>query len=63
MQLAGSVNTTIIGNAAAIIPIVSPVDPNWILNVLGTYVDSQPSPFPTVPSTVACKPFRANGFY
>lgn len=52
MQLAGSVNTTIIGNAAASIPIVSPVDPNWIVNVLGTVVDTAPQPFPTIPSTI-----------
>jgi|SRR5215471_3897458 len=64
MQLAGSVNSYIIGNAAAAyIPIVAPIDTNWIVSVLGTPGKTQPSPFPTVPSTVACKPFRANGFY
>lgn len=51
MQLAGSVNTTIIGNAAAQIPIVSPVDPNWFINVLGMPVDTGATPFPTVPSS------------
>ena len=63
MQLAGSVNTTIIGNAAASIPIVSPVDPNWFLNVLGTVVDTGAQPFPTVPSTIACQPVYANHVY
>ena len=58
MQLAGSVNSTIIGNAAAGIPIVSPVDPLWFVNVVGTVVDTQPQPFPTVPSTI-----NANRFY
>jgi len=52
MQLAGSVNTTIIGNAAAGIPIVSPVDPNWIVNVIGTPVDTGAQPFPTIPSSI-----------
>jgi hypothetical protein len=52
MQLAGSVNTYIIGNAAAGIPIVSPVDPNWFVNVLGTVVDTNPQPFPTIPATI-----------
>lgn len=52
MQLAGSVNTTIIANpAAAYIPIVSPVDANWMINVLGTEAE-QPHPFATVPSTI-----------
>src|SRR6266576_2515370 len=51
MQLAGSVNTTIIGNAAASIPIVAPVDPLWFINVLGTPVDTGATPFPTVPSS------------
>jgi hypothetical protein len=63
MQLAGSVNTYIIGNAAANVPIVSPVDPNWFINVLGTVVDTQAQPFPTVPSTVKGRPFWANGFF
>lgn len=63
MQLAGSVNTYIIGNAAAGIPIVSPVDPNWFVNVLGTPVDTHANPFPTIPSTVVGKPFYANNFY
>lgn len=58
MQLAGSVNTYIIGNAAAQIPIVSPVDPLWFLNVLGTPVDTGATPFPTVPSS-----FNANHKY
>jgi len=58
MQLAGSVNSYIIGNAAAGIPIVSPVDPNWIINVLGTVVDTAPQPFPTIPSSIP-----ANHFY
>jgi|SRR5215471_1661870 len=58
MQLAGSVNSTIIGNAAAGIPIVSPVDPNWLLNVYGTPVDTGPTPFPTVPSSI-----NTNRFY
>jgi hypothetical protein len=52
MQLAGSVNTYIIGNAAAVIPVVSPVDPLWFLNVVGTVVDSGPQPFPTIPSRI-----------
>src|SRR5215831_15809792 len=58
MQLAGSVNTTIIGNPAAVIPIVGAVDPNWFINVLGTVVDTQPAPFPTVPSS-----FNANRLF
>jgi len=58
MQLAGSVNTTLIGNAAAGIPIVSPVDPNWFVNVLGTVVDTNPQPFPTIPSSI-----QTNHFY
>ena len=57
-QLAGSVNNNIVGNAAAWIPIVSPVDPDWFLNVVGTPVDSKPNPFPTVPSS-----FPANHFF
>jgi hypothetical protein len=63
MQLAGSVNTYIIGNAAAGIPIVSPIDPNWFLNVLGTISDTGANPFPTVPSTVARKPFNSNSWF
>lgn len=58
MQLAGSVNTTIVGNPAANIPLVSPVDPYWFLNVLGTPVDTGPTCFPTVPSS-----FNANHHY
>jgi hypothetical protein len=57
-QLAGSVNTNIVGNAAAQIPIVSPVDPYWFLNILGTSVDTGPNPFPTIPSS-----FPANSFF
>jgi len=52
VQLAGSVNTYIVGNAAASIPIVSPVDPNWIINVIGTSVDTGAQPFPTIPSSI-----------
>jgi len=52
VQLAGSVNSYIIGNAAASIPIVSPVDPNWFVNVFGTVVDTNPQPFPTIPSSI-----------
>jgi hypothetical protein len=52
VQLAGSVNTYIIGNAAAVIPVVSPVDPLWFVNVIGTVVDTQPQPFPTIPSRI-----------
>ena len=64
MQLAGSVNTSIIANpAAAYVPVVAPIDANWFVNVLGTQVDTQPNPFPTVPSTVAHKPFCANRFF
>jgi len=61
VQLAGSVNTTIIGNAAAVIPIVSPVDPNWFVNVLGTVVDTQPNPFPTIPSSICTNAFMYPG--
>jgi len=61
MQLAGSVNTTIIGNAAAGIPIVSPVDPNWIINVIGTVVDTNPQPFPTIPSSINTNRFMYPG--
>jgi hypothetical protein len=60
MQFAGSVNTQIIGNPAAIIPIVNGIDANWFVNVLGTVVDTQPNPFPTIPSTMAGKPVYAN---
>lgn len=63
MQLAGSVNTYIIGNPAAIIPIVNGIDANWFVNVYGTLVDTQPNPFPTVPSTIAGKPVYADGYY
>ena len=53
MQLAGSVNTYIVANAAAAyIPIVAPIDANWFVNVLGTVVDTQPNPFPTIPSRI-----------
>jgi len=63
MQFAGSVNTQIIGNPAAIIPVVNGIDANWFVNVLGTVVDTQPNPFPTIPSTIACKPVYANHYY
>jgi hypothetical protein len=64
MQLAGSVNTQIIANpAAAIIPIVAPVDANWFINVLGTPVDTQPNPFPTIPSTIKGRPVYTNHLY
>ena len=57
MQFAGSVNTTIIGNPAAIIPVINGMDINWIANVMGTDAE-QPSPFPTVPTSIV-----ANHFY
>lgn len=63
MQFAGSVNTNIIGNPAAIIPIVNGIDVNWFVNVFGTQVDTQPNPFPTIPSTMAGKPTYADGYY
>jgi hypothetical protein len=61
MQLAGSVNSTIIGNPAAVIPIVNGVDPLWFVNVLGTVVDTQPQPFPTIPSTICTNSFYYPG--
>src|SRR5215467_1592220 len=62
MQLAGSTNTAIIGNAAAAyIPVVAPVDANWFVNVLGTQVDTQPQPFPTVPSSICTNHFYYPG--
>lgn len=50
MQLAGSVNTQIIGNAAGNIPIVQPIDAVWFANILGLPVDTGPTCFPTVPA-------------
>jgi len=61
VQLAGSVNTTIVGNPAAIIPIVNGIDPSWFLNVVGTFVDSQPQPFPTIPSSIPTNHFYYPG--
>lgn len=62
MQLAGSVNTTIIANAAAAyIPVLAPIDANWFLNVLGTQVDTGPTPFPTVPSRIPTNHFYYPG--
>jgi hypothetical protein len=58
MQFAGSTNTTIIGNPAAIIPVVNGIDANWILNVVGTQSDTGATPFPTIPSTI-----DSNRFY
>jgi len=63
MQFAGSVNTEIIANPAAIIPIINGIDINWWVNVVGTQVDTQPNPFPTVPSTIARKPVYTNHYY
>src|SRR5215469_2781607 len=64
MQLAGSVNTQIIANpAAAYVPIVGAVDANWFINVLGTWVDTGPQPFPTVPSTINRVPVYTNHIY
>jgi hypothetical protein len=51
MQYSGSVNTTIVGNPAAIIPVVNGIDALWAINVAGTVAD-QPRSFPTVPSTI-----------
>jgi hypothetical protein len=58
VQFAGSVNTQIVGNPAAIVPVVNGIDANWIVNVAGTVVDSGPTPFPTIPSTI-----NSNRFY
>jgi hypothetical protein len=63
MQFAGSVNTDIIANPAAIIPIVNGIDAAWFVNVLGTQVDTQPNPFPTVPSTIKHQPVYTNHYY
>ena len=57
-QYSGSVNRQIVGNPAAWIPIVNPVDPNYFLNVVGTPVDTGATCFPTVPSS-----FDANHHY
>jgi hypothetical protein len=51
VQLSGSVNSQIIGNPIAIIPIVGAVDPLWFINIVGTPVDTGPQCFPTVPSS------------
>ena len=62
MQLAGSVNTQIIANAAAAyIPVLAPIDANWFINVLGTSVDTGATPFPTVPSTIPTNHFYYPG--
>ena len=60
MQFAGSVNTYIIGNPAAIIPVVNGIDYQWAINVAGT-VAEQPTPFPTVPSTIDTNRFMYPG--
>ena len=61
MQLAGSTNTYIVGNPAAIIPVVNGIDLNWMVNVVGTVVDTQPSPFPTIPSSIDTNKFYYPG--
>jgi hypothetical protein len=58
MQFAGSVNTQIVGNPVAGVPIVGAVDPLWFANVLGTPVDTGATCFPTVPAS-----FDANRKY
>lgn len=61
MQFAGSVNTQIIGNPAAIIPVVNGIDFNWMLNVVGTPSDTGATPFPTIPSTIPTNQFYYPG--